>query len=108
MYTFSLGENEKILKKGMASVQRGHESFSGALYLTNERVVFVGYILDMTNKYLIEAPLEHIVDLKKEKTLFILPNRIAVTTIRHQDFKIIVQKRDQWFEAINRQITLLK
>jgi hypothetical protein len=108
MYSFPVGENEKILKKSMASVARGHDSYSGALYLTNERVVFVGYVLDINNKYLIEAPLEHIVDLKKEKTFFILSNAIAVTTIRDENFRIIVQGRDKWFQAINQQRSLIK
>lgn len=108
MYRFPVGENEKIIKKGMASVQRGSESFSGALYLTNERVVFVGYLLDVSNKYLIEAPLEHILELKKGKTFFIIPNMIVVSTIKDQDFKIRVQGRDKWIQEINKQIAVVK
>lgn len=108
MYSFPMNDNEKILKKGMASLHCGSEAFNGALYLTNERLAFVGYMLDLTNKYLLETPLEHITELKKEKTFFVFSNVIAVSTLREKNFKILLQKRDEWFQAIMQQIKMVK
>lgn len=103
MYSFPLQDKEQIVKKGHASMSVEGNAFSGALYLTNERLVFVGYLLNLNRKYLEEVPLEHISELKKEKTFYFIPNAFTVVSIRNRVLKIIIAKRDEWLKAISRQ-----
>ncbi|VBB08756.1 Hypothetical protein LUCI_4037 [Lucifera butyrica] len=105
MYSFSMEENERILKKGMASLECEESTFNGALYLTTDRLVFVGYMLNLSRKYILSLSLVHIRELKAAKTFFILPNVLIVTSIRHEDkFKFIMGQRDEWLQDITRQM----
>lgn len=104
MYSFPIEKNEDILKKGLVNLQLEGEAFSGALYLTTERLVFVGYLLDITHKYMEEVPLAHITDLTKGKSLFLIPNVLNVQTIKERKLKFVVQGCNEWFEEINKQI----
>lgn len=104
MYSFPLEDQELIIKKGLANLYCNGEAYAGALYLTSVRMVFVGYLLDIENKYIEEIPLAHIEDIGLEKTFFVIPNVIVIRTIKDRRIKFIVRKRDSWFEAINRQI----
>lgn len=103
MYSFPLNEGEKILKKDHANMQKAGEAFHGALYLTNERLVFVGYMGDLSNKYMNETPLEHVQELLPEKTFYVIPNIINVQNLKDHNYKIIINNRDQWIQAINEQ-----
>lgn len=104
MYSFPLEEQELILKKDLANLYCGSSAYTGALYLTSERLVFVGYLLDIESKYIEEVPLTHIEDIKAEKTFFVIPNVIAIRTIRARNLKFIVNNRDSWLDAIKQQI----
>ena len=104
MYSFPLLEHETVLKKDHASLTLDDNSFTGALYLTNERLVFVGYILDIKKKYLEEVMYQHIYHLGKEKTFYLFPNVLIVETIHDKVLKFVVKDRDSWYEAIQEQI----
>lgn len=105
MYRFPLEKNERILKKGMATTQKGENTSIGALYLTNERVVFVGYMGPAaTSLWWLDIPLEHIDILTAAKTFFLLDNVIDLETIRGDKVKIIVRDRDKWLTEIRRQM----
>lgn len=104
MYSFPLGENEHVLKKGMASLHIERDAFSGALYLTDDRLVYVGYMMDITRKYLEEIPLEHIAKVNPGKTFFVIPNVLDIVTIQGQRFKFIVEKRNEWLTAIQNKL----
>lgn len=105
MYSFPLQDNEAILKKAHASLSVDNNSFTGALYLTNDRLVFVGYILDINNKHMEEIPLQHIRTVNKEKTFYLIPNVLVVETIRDRHVKFVVSERDDWFDTIKNQMT---
>lgn len=107
MYSFPLGENEHVLKKGMASLHIDADAFSGALYLTDERLVYVGYMMDITRKYMEEIPLEHIGEAKAGKTFYVIPNVINIVTIKGRRLKVIVEKRNEWLAAIQERIEKL-
>ncbi len=107
VYSFPLEEDEVIIKKGMANLYCEDAVLNGALYLTNQRLVFVGYLLDLAHKQLEEVPLVHIKEIKPEKTFFIIPNVIVLTTIRDRKLKLIVHGRNSWLSDINRQTNLL-
>jgi hypothetical protein len=106
MYSFPLGETETIIKKGHASLHLEDSAFTGALYLTGERLVFVGYVMDITRKYVEIVPLEHIREVRGERTFFIIPNALLVTTITGKILKIIVDPGDRnaWLKAIEEQL----
>ncbi|MBP2663996.1 MAG: hypothetical protein H6Q71_1944 [Firmicutes bacterium] len=107
MYTFPLESDELIKKKCLASYASNREVLNGALYLTDQRLVFVGYALSITNKYMDEVPLTHIKELLPEKTFFVIPNVLKVVTIKDKVLKFVVEGRNEWLEAINRQMTIV-
>ncbi|MDR3592878.1 MAG: GRAM domain-containing protein [Negativicutes bacterium] len=104
MYSFPLEKNESIIKKSMATIQKDENTSIGALYLTNERLVFVGYMGPaVTSLWWLEVPLEHIDRLAPDKTFYLLDNVIDIDTIRGDAVKIIVRDRDSWLNAIKEQ-----
>lgn len=104
MYSFPMEEDERILKKGLANLYCDREAFNGALYLTTGRLVFVGYLLDITSKYMEEISLSHVSEILKESSLFIIPNGLRVKTITDRDLKFVVSQRNQWIAEINKQL----
>jgi hypothetical protein len=106
MYRFPLNDNENILKKSLASLHLEDNAFTGALYLTDQRIVFVGYVVNITRKYLEDIPLEHVAKIEAGKTFWVVPNVIDVTTIRNRKFKIIVNpgERNEWLGAIKAEL----
>ncbi|MDR7865189.1 MAG: GRAM domain-containing protein [Sporomusaceae bacterium] len=105
MYVFKLNDNESILKKGVGFAQIGVKAGLGALYLTTERLVFIGYErTSITSTVEEEVPLEHIEELKAMKTFVLLANAIEISTIRGRRFRINIDDRDRWIEAINEQM----
>ncbi|HWR05590.1 GRAM domain-containing protein [Sporomusa sp.] len=103
MYSFPLEPDETIIKKCLASYSCDGDVLNGALYLTDHRLVFVGYSLSIGSKYMDEVLLTHIKALETEKTFFVIPNVLKVITIQDKVIKIIIKGRNQWVEAINRQ-----
>ncbi|CQR73968.1 hypothetical protein SOV_20850 [Sporomusa ovata DSM 2662] len=107
MYTFPLETDELIKKKCLASYASNREVLTGALYLTDQRLVFVGYALNIANKYMDEVPLAHIKEILPEKTFFVIPNVLKVVTIKDKVLKFIVEGRNEWLKAIQRQIDIV-
>jgi len=99
MYTFELANDERILRKGMATLCTD-EHLYGALYLTNRRLVFVGYINDIQFKNEMTVQLNQITEMKGAKTFKIIPNAIDITTKKKDQFRLIVQQRDEWMSSI--------
>lgn len=107
MYSFPLEADETIVKKCLASYSCDGDVLSGALYLTDYRLVFVGYALSISNKYMDEVPLAHIKELRPEKTFFLIPNVLKVVTIKDKVIKFVIKGRNQWLEEINKQIDMV-
>jgi hypothetical protein len=104
MYRFTLKENEQILKKGEASMHIDDVGLTGALYLTNERLVFVGFVLGASHQQEKSVSLKQIRELTAGKTFFIIPNVLNVTIDDNEHFKIVIQGRDAWLAAIRGQM----
>ena len=105
MYVFQLLDRETILKKGVVAAQFGDWAGLGALYLTDERLVFIGYArTSITTAREEEIPLEHIDAVRPVKTFALLANAMDITTIRGQMVKFTLPGRDEWVEAIRRQM----
>ena len=107
MYRFSLEKNEQILKKDAATLHIDREALTGALYLTNERLVFVGYVAGVVYKTVKAASLRQIREIKASKTMFIIPNVLDITIENNERFKIIVQGRDEWLAAIRQGVVMV-
>ena len=107
MYSFPLEEQELILKKAMANLYCEGMVLHGAFYLTTCRLVFIGYLLDGPRKYMEEVLLVHISNIKVEKTFFIIPNVLLITTIKDKKLKIVISERDKWLIAVSQQIAIL-
>ena len=106
MYRFPLEPNEQILKKGIASLHIDREALSGALYLTNVRIVFVGYVFGVTNQQQKAVSLKQIREIKGGKSLFMLPNVLYIAHDNDEPLKFIVQGRDEWMAAIRTQMAV--
>jgi hypothetical protein len=107
VYSFPVEENEDIVKKGLVNMEWDGEIFNGALYLTTQRLVFVGYLLDITHKYLEDVPLAHISEVTRGKSLFIIPNVLNVCTIKEKTFKFVVSGSNEWLVEIKKQLNLI-
>lgn len=109
MYIFPLAQNERILKKSMATLEMGDKTGLGAIYLTSERLVFIGYLgAAVTTAWEEEIPLVHIRDIKEAKTFSLLSNAIEISTIRDRTFRILLNAgRDEWKAAIEAQMEII-
>jgi hypothetical protein len=50
------------------------------------------------------VPLTHIKELLPERTFFVIPNLLKVVTIKDKVIKFVVENRNEWLKAINKQI----
>lgn len=104
MYSFPLTEDEVIIKKALANLEVDHHVFNGAFYLTNNRLVFVGYLLDLNNKYMGEMSLVHIDKIICKKSLYVIPNVLQIESIHDLIWKVVVDQRNDWYQAIQEEI----
>ena len=81
-YGFEMTENEKILHKGVANMQEGQAIVNGALYLTNERVVFVGLVPESRTMVQSEVSLYQVREVRSKRTLFIFENIIEIENLQ--------------------------
>ena len=107
MYRFTLEENERILKKDKASLHIDDVGLIGALYLTNERLVFVGFVLGASHQQEKAVFLKQVKEIRAGKTLFIIPNVLDITLHNDERFNIVVKGRDEWLGAIRTQMLMV-
>lgn len=106
MYSFPLADTEEIIKKSHASLHLEDSAFTGAFYLTSERLVFVGYVMDITRKYMEDIPLAQVSEVRGEKTFFVIPNVLDVSTYTGKRLRVVVDPGDRnaWLKAIEEQL----
>lgn len=100
MYSFSLQPDERILKKDHANFEGPTEKLHGALYLTTERLVFVGYLLGFDRKYLRVVPWAELDKVRTGRTFGLIPNVLIVETAEGEELRFIVRGRDAWHKAL--------
>ena len=100
MYSFPVDEQEEIRKKGHASLHMDGNAWTGAFYLTSDRLVFIGYMIDISRKYIEEIPLSHIAELRAGKTFLVIPNVLDIVTIGGRRVRLIVSGQTAWLAAI--------
>ena len=104
MYKFPLNDMEVILRKDLASMSIADQAYNGALYLTNERIVFVGYVMDIRNKYIEEILFPQIDEISRVNSLFFIPNAFLIKTTHGRNPRFVVKDRDAWIADIKRKI----
>ena len=108
MYGFRLERGERLLKRGEGCMSVEDSTVLGTLFLTNQRLIFVGLARrPLTSVAAVEIPLEHIDTIKTDKTLKLIANAIRVTTIRGGKFTFLVSDRDRWVSAISEQSDII-
>lgn len=101
MYSFHLKDDELILKKDMANLQTESTHLTGAFYLTTNRLVFIGYLVDATQKYIEEVSFSQIREIRPEKTFGLLSNVLRIVRNDGTNVKILIKKRDEWLMEIH-------
>ena len=103
-YGFALNETETILHKALANMHDNDLIVNGGLYLTNERIVFVGYVPNSRTRVSCEISLFRIKEVRPEKTFYFFNNIIRVISISDEEYKLIVDNQTEWLKQINRQL----
>jgi len=107
VYSFNLREDELILKKGMANLETESTHLTGAFYLTTNRLVFIGYLVDSTQKYVEEASFAQIREIRPEKTFWLISNVVRIVRNDGSHIKILITKRNDWLKEIYNQMQKL-
>jgi hypothetical protein len=100
----ALEKDEKVIRKGMASLQKGLETVGGHLYLTDKRLVFESHWLNF-QRGVTQIDLDDITGLAKGTTWLLgriptLPNAFVAATKDGTRYRLTVWKREQWISAI--------
>lgn len=114
MIGFPLEEGERLLKHGGATYEREEiglwssmlttNAMLGTLYLTTERLVFVGHMAATRTYMMEEVLLAHVDGVLPARTFSWLSNALLVTTLRGRRLRFLVQGRDEWSAAILEQV----
>lgn len=107
-YGFDLNENEKIVHKALANMHDNDLIVNGALYLTNERLYFVGYLPNTGTRMFCEVSLYHVKEVRPEKTFRIFNNILRIIGIGEEQYKFIVDDQKIWLKEIDKQLNLLE
>lgn len=101
--SFELKPNEEVLADIGANLFRGIEAVGGRMRITNKRILFEPHSLNLQSMPA-EIPLEHIAEVNKRRTLWILPNGILIRTHAGVEYKLVVENREQLIELISKHI----
>ena len=106
--TVKLEPDERILREGSANLHRGWEVVGGRLYLTDRRLVFQSHAFNVQTGET-EIVLADILSLRLCWTKFlgfipIFPNSLAAKISTGDEYRLVVQGRQTWAEAIQRRI----
>jgi hypothetical protein len=81
-------------------------TLSGALYLTNERLVFAGFILGgPAIKKELAFSLKKIASVSGGKTALLIPNAVDIATADNEHFRLVLRDRNAWLAAIRKQLS---
>ena len=100
-----LKQNERIIKQGLASLQKGMETVGGKLYLTNQRLFFEAHKFNVQGGTT-EIELRDILSSEKCWTKFLgfiplIPNSISFYTKSYAVYRFVVFNNEAWKIAID-------
>ncbi len=100
-------QNEQLIKKGAANLQKNIETVGGKLYLTNQRLVFEAHYINIQGGST-EIELSDVQSSEKCWTRFlgfipIMPNSLAVYTKAGKEYRFVLFGRGAWATVIEAQ-----
>ena len=99
--TLKLQKNEELLADRVANLFRGMGAVGGRIKITNQRLIFEPHALNI-QKQILEVPLNQIKEVSPRNTLLLIPNGILVKLVSGQEYKLVVWKRKELMELINK------
>jgi hypothetical protein len=103
-YGFPLKDDEKIIYKEHANMHDSEYVLSGAMYLTDMRIVFVSLVPNSNNKVTYSISLYDIREVKTEKSLFVFNNILRIVDVHDNRYKFIVKGQKKWQAQISMQL----
>jgi len=108
----NLREGENQVREGKANKTSLFWASGGKLILTNERLLFLGHGMNLTQGGLV-LELKDVFNVEKGITFSIIapipiPNAIKISTQDGTVYKFTVTKRAEWIEAISKALRQLK
>ena len=91
--------DETILFETPANHFKGMEGVGGRLYFTNRRLIFKSHKLNIQNHQL-SIDLSDIKQVDRYKTLGLVNNGLAITTINGKIEKFVVEKVEEWVNLL--------
>ena len=104
----TLNPNEKLLREGAASLQRGVETVGGKLFLTDQRLLFQSHAFNIQTGST-EIPLPQVRSTRPCWTRFLnvvplFPNSLAIETSSGTAYRFVLFGRKAWASAIDAQV----
>jgi hypothetical protein len=94
-----INPDEHILLETPANHFKGIEGVGGRLFLTNRRLIFKSHSLNIQNHQLF-IDLSDIKQVDRYKTLGLVNNGLAITTITDKTEKFVVEKIEEWVKLL--------
>ncbi|MHC1762056.1 MAG: GRAM domain-containing protein [Negativicutes bacterium] len=107
-YEFPLKDDEKIIHKERANMHDSDYVLNGALYLTNQRIVFIALVPKRNTKVTYTILLSNIKDVIPEKSLFFFNNILRVVSTLDEQYKFVVKGQKEWQTQILQQISQIR
>lgn len=97
-------QNERLIKKGGANLQRGLETVGGNLYLTNIHLIHEPHSFNLQTEPAVIG-LSAVKSIRPDWTKLLgvipaFPNALVITT-EEREYRITVFNREKWLESIN-------
>ena len=96
-----MSEDDGILVTASANLWRGTEAVGGRLTLSRAGLEFRAHTFNVQREPL-EIPVDEIVEVRKTRTMGIIPNGLAVTTKLGIEVRFVVGDRDRFIEEITK------
>ena len=104
-YQFPLKDDEKIVHKELANMHDSDYVLNGALYLTNQRIVFIALVPKSNTKVTYTILLSNVKDVIPEKSLFFFNNILRIVSTLDEQYKFVVKGQKEWQMQILQQIS---
>jgi hypothetical protein len=99
-----MSEDDGILVTASANLWRGAEAVGGRLTVSRRGLEFRAHAFNRQPEPL-EIPVEEIVEVRKTRTMGIIPNGLAVQTKLGLEYRFVVGDRDHFLDAISKLTT---
>lgn len=96
-----MSEDDGVLATASANLWRGAEAVGGQLTLSRAGLEFRAYAFNRLPEPL-EIPIDEIVEVRRTRTMGIIPNGLLVTTKLGLEVRFVVGDRDRFIKEITK------